>query len=134
LTYRQLDGKARAIASHLQSRISPGDRALLIYPQRLDFLTAFFGCLYAGVVAIPVPAPEASRLNRLLPRLRSIIEDAGAVAILTTSSLQSQLETTVTELAEDLTISWYATDTITASLAEKWMEPDINRNTSLTKI
>ncbi len=129
LTYRQLDGKARAIASHLQSRISPGDRALLIYPQGLDFLAAFFGCLYAGVVAIPVPAPEASRLNRLLPRLRSIIEDAGAVAILTTSSLQSQLETTVTELADDLTLSWYATDTIAASLAEKWMEPDINCNT-----
>jgi acyl-CoA synthetase (AMP-forming)/AMP-acid ligase II/thioesterase domain-containing protein/acyl carrier protein len=129
LTYGQLDRQARAGASHLQSRISPGDRALLIYPQGLDFLAAFFACLYAGVVAIPTPAPQASRLNRLLPRLRSIIEDASAVAILTTASLQSQLESTVAELAGDLSISWYATDTIAASLAEKWMKPEINRNT-----
>jgi len=64
-----------------------------------------------------------------LPRLRAIIEDAGAVAILTTASLQSQLETTVMELAGDLSISWYATDTVVPSLAEKWIEPEINRNT-----
>jgi acyl-CoA synthetase (AMP-forming)/AMP-acid ligase II/thioesterase domain-containing protein/acyl carrier protein len=129
LTYRQLEGQARAIASHLQSRISPGERALLIYPQGLDFLAAFFGCLYAGVIAIPAPAPEASRLKRSLPRLRAIIDDAGAIAILTKSSLLSQIETTVAQLAGDLSISWYATDTVADSLAEKWIETEINRST-----
>ncbi|MCT7975647.1 AMP-binding protein [Laspinema olomoucense] len=129
LTYRQLEGQARAIGSHLQSRLSPGERALLIYPQGLDFLAAFFGCLYAGVIAIPTPAPEASRLKRSLPRLRAIIEDAGAIAILTTSSLQSQFESAVAELAGDWSISWYATDRLADSLAEKWIEPEINRST-----
>ncbi|MCT7967818.1 AMP-binding protein [Laspinema sp. D1] len=129
LTYRQLEGQARAIGSHLQSRLSPGERALLIYPQGLDFLAAFFGCLYAGVIAIPTPAPEASRLKRSLPRLRAIIEDAGAIAILTTSSLQSQFESAVAELAGDWSISWYATDRLADSLAEKWIESEINRST-----
>ncbi len=49
LTYGELDKQARAIASHLQSM--RGERALLLYPSGLEFITAFFGCLYAGVIA-----------------------------------------------------------------------------------
>lgn len=71
LTYRQLDEKARAIAAYLQTQLSPGDRALLVYPQGLEAIAALFGCLYAGVVAIPAPAPETSRLKRTLPRLEA---------------------------------------------------------------
>jgi len=59
-----LDEKARAIAAYLQSQLSVGDRVLLVYPQGLESIAAFFGCLYAGVVAIPAPAPEAARLKR----------------------------------------------------------------------
>jgi acyl-CoA synthetase (AMP-forming)/AMP-acid ligase II len=49
LTYKELDRKARAIAAQLQSFLSLGDRVLLLYPSGLDFITAFFGCLYAGM-------------------------------------------------------------------------------------
>jgi len=72
LTYQQLDEKARAIAAYLQTQLSPGDRVLLVYPQGLEAIAALFGCLYAGVVAIPAPAPETSRLKRTLPRLEAI--------------------------------------------------------------
>ncbi|HIK19196.1 MAG TPA: AMP-binding protein [Leptolyngbyaceae cyanobacterium M33_DOE_097] len=71
-TYQQLDQKARAIAAYLQTQLSPGDRVLLVYPQGLEAIAALFGCLYAGVIAIPAPAPETSRLKRTLPRLEAI--------------------------------------------------------------
>src|SRR3712207_9139080 len=51
LTYQELDIQARAIASQLQCLNAIGSRALLLYPPGLEFITAFFGCLYAGVVA-----------------------------------------------------------------------------------
>src|SRR5947209_17023086 len=48
LTYGELDFRARAVASTLQSRGLAGERALLLYPPGLDYVVAFFGCLYAG--------------------------------------------------------------------------------------
>ena len=60
-----------------------GGRALLLYPPGLEFIAAFFGCLYAGVVAVPAYLP---RLNRPMTRLRSIVVDAQPCAVLTCSS------------------------------------------------
>ena len=128
-TYEQLDKQAKTIASHIQTSISPGERTLLIYTQGLEFLAAFFGCLYAGIIAIPTPAPEASNLKRSLPRLLSIIQDSKAAAILTTTSLQSQLINHFAEFEINQQIRWYATDTRAEKLSEKWSEPVINTDT-----
>ena len=54
----QLNQRAQAIAAYLQSFCEPGDRALLLYPSGLEFIAAFFACLYAGVVAVPVYPPR----------------------------------------------------------------------------
>ena len=75
LTYGDLDRSARSMAVLLKRAASPGDRALLLFQPGLDFISAFFGCLYAGVVAVPVLPP---RPNRGLPRLERILEDSGA--------------------------------------------------------
>ena len=61
LTYKELDLKARSIAGYLQSRFAPGTCLLLVYPPGLDFVQAFWGALYAGMVAVPVPPPDAFR-------------------------------------------------------------------------
>ena len=58
-----------------------GERALLLYPAGLDFIAAFFGCLYAGVVAVPAYPP---RRNRSLSRIQAIADDAEAKVALTT--------------------------------------------------
>src|SRR6266567_2833651 len=63
LTYTDLDQKARAIGARLQSLGASGERALLLYPPGLEFITGFFGCLYAGVVAVPVYPPYPARLD-----------------------------------------------------------------------
>src|SRR5690349_11535144 len=71
LTYAQLDRQARAIASLLQQAGAAGERALLLYPPGIDYIAAFFGCLYAGVVAIPAYPPRLEQLHRSLPRLQA---------------------------------------------------------------
>src|SRR5260370_7998411 len=58
ITFSELDRKARAISADLQARISPGSRALLLYPPGLDYIAAFYGCLYANVVAVPLFPPQ----------------------------------------------------------------------------
>ncbi|KAB8320435.1 fatty acyl-AMP ligase [Tolypothrix campylonemoides VB511288] len=72
LTYRELDLLSGAIASYLQSMDARGKRALLIYQPSLEFIAAFFGCLYAGVIAVPAYPP---RQNQSLSRLQAIVAD-----------------------------------------------------------
>ncbi|WP_197525707.1 AMP-binding protein [Pseudobythopirellula maris] len=81
-TYGQLDRRARAIAAKLRLELEPGDRAMLVYPAGLDFVSAFVGCLYAGVVAVPATHPKP---RRPMPRMSRIAEDSGAPVVLTTS-------------------------------------------------
>ena len=84
LPYSGLLQRARSIGACLQQFTSPGERAVLLYPPGLDYVAGFFGCLYAGVVAVPAYPPDPMRLERTLPRLRAIIQDAQATVVLTT--------------------------------------------------
>src|SRR5579875_3742771 len=84
LTYAGLDLRARAIAARLGELGLRGERAILAYPPGLEFIAAFFGCLYGGVVAVPAHPP---RPNRPATRLASIAADARPGALLTASSL-----------------------------------------------
>ena len=86
LTYGELDRHARAIASAMEQTGVEGP-AVLLYPPGLDFLAAFFGCLYTGVPAIPAYPPG----RRTAARLRAILADSGAGAILTTERARSRL-------------------------------------------
>src|SRR5205085_1661269 len=61
LTYGELHGRAQTIASHLQVAGCRGQRVLLLLPSGLDYLAAFFGCLYAGAIAVPGYPPKANR-------------------------------------------------------------------------
>jgi acyl-CoA synthetase (AMP-forming)/AMP-acid ligase II len=63
LTFRQLDDSALSLAQLLSKQARPGERALLVFPPGLDFLVAYFGCLYAGIIAVPVVPPRRSRLR-----------------------------------------------------------------------
>jgi acyl-CoA synthetase (AMP-forming)/AMP-acid ligase II len=83
LTYEELDRKARAVSAALLTRCSPGDRALLLYPEGVDFTTAFVGCLYAGVVAVPSPLP--GRYQHHQRRVTAIATDAQVSVVLTDS-------------------------------------------------
>lgn len=122
LTYAELDRRARAIAARLQTCSRPGDRVLLLYPPGLEYIAAFFGCLYAGVVAVPAYPP---RPNRSLQRLQAIAEDAEAAIALTLTttltSLQRRLAPTLGQEATALqALQWLATDVIPDAVAQDW--------------
>ena len=89
LTYGELDAHARAIAAALQHSGASGERALLLYPPGLEYIAAFFGCLYAGVVAVPVYPP---RPNRSQERLQAVMSDAQATLALTNNQILSRSE------------------------------------------
>ena len=125
LTRGELDRQACAIAARLQALgpDSSGARALLLYPPGLEFITAFFGCLYAGVVAVPAYLP---RVNRPMTRLRSLVVDAQPCAALTcaSQSLDSlRWEAGVPELKGVRRLVTDVADGDVDELAGRWHDP-----------
>lgn len=102
ISYRRLYTAAAEVAGALRARHEPGERALLLFPPGLDYITAFFGCLLAGVVAVPAYPPQDTRS---LGRLNAIVTDAGASIALTTKDLLP-----LTRSALDAPLRWIATD------------------------
>jgi amino acid adenylation domain-containing protein len=110
ISYSELDHRATIIASFLLSKHTPGQRALLLFPSGIDYISAFFGCLYAGIVAVPLYPP---RLNRSLQRLNSIIADATPTLALTSSGLFPKIKSILPDSSSLSSLDWYTTDTIT---------------------
>jgi len=127
LTYAQLKQRARAIAAHLQNGGFAGQRVLLVYPPGLDFITSFFGCLYANCVAVPTYPPH--RHHRMLNHFLAIADDAKASIALSTSfaaaQFQSVMEHKRDQVAAFSQIKWVETDEIPDALSERWSEPVI---------
>jgi amino acid adenylation domain-containing protein len=90
LTYAELDARAATVAARLTERLTAGDRALLLYPPGLDFVEAFFGSLYAGVVAVPVFPPDPAAPHRVLPRINAVAADCAPSVILTVAAIAAQ--------------------------------------------
>ncbi|HTG35648.1 MAG TPA: non-ribosomal peptide synthase/polyketide synthase [Thermoanaerobaculia bacterium] len=126
LTRSGLDARARALGASLQRLGAEGERALLLYPPGLDFVAAFFGCLYGGVTAVPAYPPRSSRL---LPRLRAIAGDARPKVVLTTRALLAGAEAMAGRLPELAGARWVATDDLDPALAEEWREPAVDGGT-----
>ena len=129
LTHAALDCQARSIGAVLQSYRASEERALLLYPAGLEFIAAFFGCLYAGVIAVPLPPPNLARPQRALTKLRAIISDAQPSVVLTTSAILSKTERLFTQAPELQKMRWLATDKVTGSLAYEWRDPGVTGNT-----
>jgi len=111
LTYSELDLRARSIAGVLQGLKARGERALLLYPPGLEFIAAFFGCLYAGAIAVPAYPP---RLNRNALRIVSIAQDSQASLILTTNAVLLRLDALAAHAPELAKLRWFPTDNLQA--------------------
>jgi len=120
LTYAELDRQARAVAALLRGYAAGGERALLLFPPGLEFIAAFFGCLYAAVVAIPAPLPRLGRADRVLSRLRAIAHDAQPRVVLTTSRVLTSIKDQFAEVPELAGARWLTTDNVAGELAEEW--------------
>ncbi|MDH1549377.1 MULTISPECIES: non-ribosomal peptide synthetase [Pseudomonas] len=124
LSYRELDQRARTIAAALQARASFGDRAVLLFPSGPDYVVAFFGCLYAGVIAVPAYPPESARQHHQ-QRLLSIIADAEPRLLLTVAALHDSLQG-LEALAAEAAPALLAVDGLDPALADTWQEPALS--------
>jgi 8-amino-7-oxononanoate synthase len=125
-TYAELDRRVRIIAAWLQSLGLQGERALLLYPAGLDFIAAFFGCVYAGVVAVPAYPP---RKNRSLERIEAISDDAEAKVALTTQEVLERVQGVLDENPSLKSLHWGATDQFPAGMEHDWRHPDVHGDT-----
>ncbi|PWI45925.1 hypothetical protein CK485_01895 [Streptomyces sp. ICBB 8177] len=86
-SYAELDRRARAVAARLGGALPPGSRVLLAYPPGPDFAGAFYGCLYAGMVAVPYALGE----GRCADGVAAAVELVAPAAVLTASDGWSAL-------------------------------------------
>lgn len=124
ITYADIDLGARTIGAQLQKANLSGSCALLFYQPGLEFITAFFGCLYAGVIAVPAPPPD-TRLQQSLPRLQAIVNDSKATAVLTSADILTQLADLKAQLPEFQAVLQFATDQIGVDGRTEWQMPAI---------
>ena len=127
ITYGELDLQAKRIASHLQFMGLEGERALLLYPSGLEFIKAFFGCLYAKVIPVPLCVP---RRNQNLGRLQSVLADAEAKIALTNQGILGNLEKHFRETPDLTSLYWWATDKQQELFSDnlQWQAPKINHD------
>ena len=122
LSFAQLDRRARGVAAQLQRRAQPGARVLLVYPPGLDYIAAFFGCLYAGMIAVPALPPANARTR---PRLALIARDAQPSVALTLAAIASQIAAHPVLAADELsTLEWCASDQLD-DLSAHWTAPAV---------
>ena len=129
LTYEGLDERARSIAALLQCSTKVGDRALLLIPPGLDFIAAFFGCLYAKVIAVPIFPPHPSRIEKTAPLISRIAADAKSSVALLTSSLLDGLRSknAIRDEFGNMKLLVIDTDKVN-DWTEKWQQPEIGAN------
>ena len=104
LTFAELDRRALAVAAGLATRLRPGDRALLVFPAGLDFIVGFFGCLIAGIIAVPMMVPRRASSQDSSAAIRA---DCGARLAMTSADLAGSRPDVIERFCD---LEWFMTD------------------------
>lgn len=123
LSFADLEKRSKQIGTLLAESGLNGERALLLYQPSLDYLAAFLGCLFAGVVAVPAYPP---RNNRNLGRVQSIIDDAQAKVALTSESLLHKITSMFSTVEGLKNVTLLTTDSDLGGYEEKWAPPHVS--------
>jgi acyl-CoA synthetase (AMP-forming)/AMP-acid ligase II/acyl carrier protein len=114
-TYAKVDSSARSVASHLHAiGAQPGNRALLLYPPGLEFISAFLGCIYAGVIAVPAYP------HRAISRLEGIAKDSDCHFVLTTEAFLKAGRSLTRQAPQLGTAHWVATSGLLSGQENEW--------------
>ena len=126
ITYGQLHRRAMAVGARLQAITTPGNRALLLYPPGLDYISAFFGCLYAGVLAVPAYPP---RPNKPMRRLEAVAADAQPAVVLTKDDILDQSQRSFHDVPDVSGVPWISTNQIDCAESDAWRAPGVDGST-----
>jgi len=122
LTHAQLDRRARALARLLQRMTQPGDRALLLYPDGLEYISGLFGCLYAGLVPVSGVPPL---VPRSVERFVNVTGDCNPAVVLGTRAVLSEFQAMARGQLDPLALRWVPTDRLDERGAEGWERPGV---------
>ncbi|HEY2026004.1 MAG TPA: fatty acyl-AMP ligase, partial [Gemmatimonadaceae bacterium] len=122
LTFAQLQRRARTIAAHLSERVVPGERVVLLVPPGLEYVAAFFGCLYAGVVAVPAYPPNPRRAD---PRVARIVADCGARVALVSDAFMARLDGWLALTPELSGVTWLDAGRLATEDLDGWRAPNV---------
>ncbi len=126
VTYEQLDRDARAIAAWLATRPERDRPVLLLHADGIDFLPAFLGCLYAGVVAVPAPLPHDAKS---MQRTVGMFDDADIGIVLTTEAALAQITTWAADSGLADRVAFAATDGEPLGDPGDWQMPKLTGET-----
>jgi len=125
LSWDELHRKAQLIGRRLTEMDAAGKTVLLLYPSDLEYVAAFFGCLYAGATAVPAYPP---RLNRNLHRLQAIVADSQASLALSVSFIHERIEPLCKQVPGLNSLRWLTTDDLEEDAQHEWRRPVITGN------
>jgi thioester reductase-like protein len=94
-SYQSFLHRTKVIAGHLrkQHRFAAQDRLLLAYPPGLEMICAFFGCVRAGLIPVPVYPPGSNGFQAALYKMVHIAKDCDAAGVLTSQEYLGSLKT-----------------------------------------
>jgi Acyl-CoA synthetases (AMP-forming)/AMP-acid ligases II len=122
LTYGELYGRARQIAAELQKQSAVGQRALLLDSSEADYIVTFFGCLCAGVIAVPIYAPRLNKKGNA--RVESVVADAQPSVVLTAGAGSPAVRDVITASAGEH-VKWIDTHALPGDGDELWTPPAV---------
>lgn len=122
ITFGALQQRARAIAVQLAQQVVTGDRVMILVPPGLDYIAAYFGCLYAGAIAVPAYPPNPRRAD---PRVARMAADCGARVAIASGTLMSRINDWLTHSPELRAVTWLDIDGLQYGDASGWRSPDI---------
>jgi len=128
LSPAELDRRARAVAVMLRDLAPAGTRALLAYQPGLDFHAAFYGCLYAGVVPVPVAPLDGTRGNVRWTRVESIAASSRSRLFLSTRDGLTRLASVLAQSEVLAGLLAVATDEADGAAAERWTPPEVTEH------
>src|SRR5579859_4228419 len=122
LTYGELYRRARQVAAELQKQSAVGQRALLLDSSEADYIVTFFGCLCAGVIAVPIYAPRLNKKGNA--RVESVVADAQPSVVLTAGAGSPAVRDVITASAGEH-VKWIDTNALPADGDQLWTPPAV---------
>lgn len=107
VSYKELDAWAQCLAGELRASLAPGTRVVLLFPPGLDFVAAFLGCLYAGMVAVPVCPPKFHRPSQ---QLAGVIGNCEPSMVLSVANYCERRNNIFNQIPALTALPWMATE------------------------
>lgn len=123
ITFGQMDRAARSLAAYFQGREARGTCAMMLFEAGVEVIQSFLGCTYAGVIAVPMPAPLSGKVDRYLNRVKGVVLDCDIRYILTTTSIMNILRDVASTIDGLADVEWIAMDAL-ADRSDAWHEPE----------